>query len=158
MAEQNEHAFRLRKDLDQPIPPPEWPPGISWRTLLSDDAQTVYEVMSKAFDDGRGVPTFDLWWPNFSADPEFDPSLCFLVSGKGGLAGVALCWRSAFVKDLAVDPAMQRRGIGGNLLKLVFRTFRARGASHVDLKVEANNTSAIRLYEKAGMYRVPWDG
>jgi len=153
-----EHAFRLRKDLDQPIPPPEWPPGFSCRTLLPSDAHAVHDVMSKAYTDGRGVPPFDIWWPNFSSDPEFDASLCFLVFSNGKLVAVALCWRSAFLKDIAVHPDVRRRGIGGNLLRQVFRAFQARNARAVDLKVENGNENAIRLYERLGMYRVPWDG
>ena len=153
-----EHAFRLRKDLDKPIPPPEWPPGFSCRTLLPDDAHAVHGVMSKAYADGRGVPPFDIWWPDFSGDPEFDASLCFLVFGEGRLAGAALCWTSAFLKDLAVHPGTRRLGLGENLLRQVFSAFRERHAGAVDLKVEAGNAAAIALYERVGMYRVSWDG
>ena len=153
-----EQAFRLRKDLDQPILPPEWPPGFSCRALLASDAHAVHDVMSKAYTDGRGVPPFDIWWPNFSCDPEFDASLCFLVFGKEKLAAVALCWTSAFLKDLAVHPDARRIGLGSNLLKQVFRAFQERHAKAVDLKVEAGNAGAIAFYERAGMYRVPWDG
>jgi ribosomal protein S18 acetylase RimI-like enzyme len=152
------HAFRLRKDLDQAIPTPEWPPGFSCRTLMPNDAHAVHDVMNKAYADGRGVPPFDIWWPIFSGDAEFDASLCFLVFGEDRLAAVALCWKSAFLKDLAVHPDSQRLGIGGNLLRQVFRSFQARKAAAVDLKVEADNANAIRLYERAGMYRVRWEG
>ena len=153
-----EQAFRLRKDLDRQIPPPEWPPGFSCRTLLASDAHAIHDVMSEAYVDGRGVPPFDNWWPNFSCDPEFDASLCFLVFGKDRLAAVALCWTSAFLKDLAVHPDFKRIGLGGNLLRQVFGAFRERGAKAVDLKVEAGNQAAIALYERAGMYRAPWEG
>ena len=108
--------------------------------------------------EGRGVPDFEDWWEKFSGDSEFDASLCFLVFSEGRLAGVALCWTSAFLKDLAVHPDMRRLGIGENLLRIVFRTFRVKGAAAVDLKVETGNANAIRLYERVGMYRVPYDG
>lgn len=104
------------------------------------------------------MPDFEEWWEEFSGDSEFDPALCFLVVGQGRLAGVALCWTSAFLKDLAVHPDARRLGLGENLLRQVFRTFRTKGASAVDLKVEAGNAHAIRLYERAGMYRVPYAG
>ena len=68
--------------------------------------------------EGRGVPDFEDWWEKFSGDSEFDASLCFLVFGEGRLAGVALCWTSAFLKDLAVRPDMRRLGIGENLLRI----------------------------------------
>ena len=151
-------AFRLRKDLDRPVSPPEWPPGFFWRTLRTDDARAIHEVMDRAYTDGRGVPDFDHWWARFSGDPEFDASLCFLVFHEEKLVAVALCWTSAFLKDIAVHPDARRMGLGGNLLKQLFRTFRERHAKAVDLKVEAGNAGAIAFYERAGMYRVPWDG
>ena len=69
-----------------------------------------------------------------------------------GIAGVAQCWTSAFVKDLAVRPRLRRRGLGSALLLQAFRTFRERGAAFVDLKVVADNLSgALRLYRSHGM-------
>jgi ribosomal protein S18 acetylase RimI-like enzyme len=153
-----EHAFRLRRNLDRPIQPPEWPKGFSCRALLPSDAADTHALLKTAYVEGRGVPDFAEWWEEFSGDSESDPALCFLVFGQGRIAGAALCWTSAFLKDLAVHPDARRLGIGENLLRLVFRTFQARNAFAVDLKVEAGNASAIRLYERAGMYRVPWEG
>ena len=153
-----EQAFRLRKDLDRQIPPPEWPPGFSCRTLRTGDARAVHGLMNQAYTEGRGVAGFEVWWPAFSGDPEFDASLCFLIFHEDRLAAVALCWTSAFLKDLAVHPDVRRIGLGGNLLRQVFCTFRERHARAVDLKVEASNADAIALYKRAGMYRVPWDG
>lgn len=153
-----EHAFRLRKALDRPIPEPEWPAGFSCRTLLPDDAAGVHRLLRAAYIEGPGVPDCAEWWTRFSSDAEFDASLCFLVFRQRELAGAALCWTSAFLKDLAVHPDARRLGIGDNLLRLVFRSFQARGGHAVDLKVEADNASAIRLYERAGMHRVPWAG
>jgi ribosomal protein S18 acetylase RimI-like enzyme len=84
---------------------------------------------------------------------------CFLaLDHTDGLAGVALCWTSAFLKDLAVRADMRRRGLGEALLLHVLSIFRARGATHVDLKVELDNTDGIRLYQRCGMVRVPWEG
>ena len=37
----------------------------------------------------------------------------------------------------------------------VFSAFRQRGADHVDLKVDASNAEAERLYRRLGMYTVP---
>ncbi len=154
----SESAFRLRRSLGDDIAPPRWPAGYASRTLLPTDALDVHGLLRAAYAQGAGVPDFAEWWPVLSGDPEFDPDLCFLVSGNGRVAGVALCWTSAFLKDLAVHPFAQGQGVGANLLLQVFQTFRRRGASHVDLKVEAGNSRAIRLYERAGMYRVPYSG
>jgi ribosomal protein S18 acetylase RimI-like enzyme len=151
-------AFRLRKDLDGPVPEPRWPEGFSFRTLLPADAPEVHRLLLMAHAEAEVAPDFAEWWAKFSGDSEFDASLCFLVFRDGALQGAALCWTSAFLKDLAVHPDARRLGLGENLLRLVFGTFRERGARAVDLKVEAGNLNAIRLYERAGMRRVPWEG
>jgi ribosomal protein S18 acetylase RimI-like enzyme len=153
-----EHAFRLRKNLDRPIPPPKWPPGFSCRTLMTSDAPDIHSLLEAAYAEGPGVPGLDAWWTKFSSDPEFDASLCFLVFGEDRLAAVALCWTSAFLKDLAVHPEARKMGFGSNLLRQVFHAFRERHTGAVDLKVEAGNVAAIALYQRVGMYRVPWDG
>ncbi len=48
----------------------------------------------------------------------------------------------------------RRHGLGEALLRLVFRTFERRGVGSVDLKVQAENAPAIRLYERVGMRTV----
>jgi ribosomal protein S18 acetylase RimI-like enzyme len=55
------------------------------------------------------------------------------------------------VKDLVVHESWRRRGLGEAIRHLAFRTFEERGAPSVDLKVESQNASAIRLYERVGM-------
>jgi ribosomal protein S18 acetylase RimI-like enzyme len=153
-----EAAFRLRRSLAGEIQPPAWPPGYSCRTLQTADAIAVHALLRTAYAQGAGVADFAQWWPRLSGDAEFDPQPCFLVWGPEGVVGVALCWTSAFLKDLAVHPTARGQGIGTNLLLQVFTTFRERGAPHVDLKVEAGNDGAIRLYDRMGMYRVPLAG
>ncbi len=102
---------------------------------------------------------FAEWWGKLSRDDEFDPQLCFLaVDGAGVIVGVAQCWTSAYLKDLAVHPDHRGRGIGASLLREVFLAFRERGGAYVDLKVEARNEGGIRFYERAGMRRVPLEG
>ncbi len=105
---------------------------------------------------GRGVPDYESWWSTLSSDEEFDPALCFLVFDRHQeLAAVAQCWTSAFVKDLAVRHDVRRLGIGEHLLRQVFNAFRERGDASVDLKVDAGNARAIRLYERMGMTKAP---
>jgi ribosomal protein S18 acetylase RimI-like enzyme len=66
----------------------------------------------------------------------------------------AICWSSAYVKDLVVATAARRRGLGSNLLRHLLHAFRARGAGAVDLKVDAANQAAIALYRSLGMARI----
>ena len=119
----------------------------------------MHRLLRGAYTEGRGVPDLEDWWAKLSGDDEFDPHLCFLaIDPRGEIAGAAHCWTGAFLKDLAVRATNRRLGIGESLLRHVFVTFGKQGAAYVDLKAEAGNDSAIRLYERAGMYRVPLAG
>ncbi len=157
MVKTSEGTLRLRRELDGSLQPPHWPDGVAVRTLLPADAPVIHRLLEAAYAHGGGsVAGFERWWEALRADDEFDPSLCFLaVDEDDGLLGVAQCWTSAFLKDLAVHPEARRRGIGENLLRHVFGVFRDRGAAYVDLKVDAGNLTARRLYERAGMRPAP---
>lgn len=69
--------------------------------------------------------------------------------------GFAQCWTSAFIKDIAVSHDWRGKGVGRALMAEVFTLFKARGASAVTLKVEADNPSgAVRFYQALGMTAV----
>jgi ribosomal protein S18 acetylase RimI-like enzyme len=155
----------MRVELDRSlVSEPTWPDGIELRSFTDDYAGALHALLVHGYRHGGGsVAPFDAWLPQMTGDEEFDPDLWFLaesdpaeqdvelVSGEAALAGAALCWTSAFVKDLVVHEAWRRRGLGEALLRHVFWTFAVRGAAAVELKVEAANAGAIRLYERAGM-------
>lgn len=120
-------------------------------------APKAHALLVKAYAKGGGsVEPFDIWWPSLRDDAEYDPALCFIaVNGSDDVVGLAQCWTSAFIKDLAVDPAYRRKGLGSALLREVFRAFRERGASSVALKVQADNPSgAVRLYRAHGFEEI----
>ena len=56
---------------------------------------------------------------------------------------------------LTVDPAVAPPGLGQALLGRLAAEMAARGRAFVDLSVLADNTGAIRLYERLGFRRVP---
>lgn len=117
----------------------------------------MHRLLEVGYAQGGGeVGTFNAWWAGLRNDDEFAEDLCFLaVSDEGGVVGVAQCWTSAFIKDLAVHPLYRRRGIAEALLKAVFYEFHRRGGRQVDLKVRIDNaTGALQLYEKIGMREV----
>ena len=151
--------IRLRKILDDTLVPPRWPDGFVMRGFEAADAPALHALLTSVFDDGTDGP-FEEWWPRISGDPEFDPALGFLViDSKGRLAGAALCWATAFVKDLAVHPEARGRGIAQALMWQAFAAFHARGAAHVDLKTNTvENAAAVRLYQRLGMTPVAWEG
>lgn len=58
---------------------------------------------------------------------------------------------SAYVDDLVVNPAYQRRGIAAALLEEVQTRAKAKGAQRLDLMVWSFNESALRFYQALGM-------
>jgi ribosomal protein S18 acetylase RimI-like enzyme len=54
------------------------------------------------------------------------------------------------VYGFVVDPPLQGRGIGRDVLRRVCRQLREQGATLVGLEVEAQNDNAIRLYTSLG--------
>lgn len=141
---------------------PRWPSGISLKTLSGDDAERVardaHRLIAEAFDD---MPRdFESWWAWLSGDDDFDPELVFVAYGPDSRPlGVAQCWRSGYLKDLAVTPQARGQGLGEALVLQVFATFQARGVLHVDLKTNLiANAAAARLYLRLGMAPVDWVG
>lgn len=149
-------VLRMRRELDGAIEAPVWPSGFSMQTLGTKPdrklVEAAHSVLEAGFwEGGGGAPIFRQWWKALRKDEEFDPSLVFLAIDADGVAGMAQCWTSAFVKDLAVAPRVRRKGLGRALMLAAFAEFARRGADHVDLKVREDNAPAIALYESLRM-------
>jgi len=132
------------------------PDGFVILPLWQTRPAALHALLRTAYADGGGsVPDFDDWWWPLVEDREFDPALLIVAAHPTGQpAGLIQCWTSAFVKDLVVAPDARNRGLGSWLLQHAFAIFAARGASHVDLKVQAGNSGARRFYARHGMVEV----
>lgn len=149
--------LRLRKHLSADLPKPMWPAGTCLLSLAGAEPRDLHAVLANAYANGFGsVPPFELWWTALTTDSEFDPALVFIAAyGNSQPIGVAQCWTSGFVKDIAVVSAWRGRGIGEALLQEAFHAFHRRGLAHVDLKVITGNISAVALYRRVGMVEAP---
>jgi ribosomal protein S18 acetylase RimI-like enzyme len=151
-------VIRMRRSLADPVRDPVWPAGIRLVPFEPDrHAEAVHALLVEAYSRGGGyVEPFAIWWPSLRDDSDYDPALVFVAADeRDGIVGVAQCWTSAYVKDLAVAPSMRRQGLGAALLHHAFRIFRDRGSPHIDLKVHADNPSgALRLYRSVGFEEV----
>lgn len=149
--------IRLRKHLSAADVPTAWPAGIHRQPISAVDPADLYALLVASYADGAGtMPPSDTWWPSIAADAEYDPQLVFVAADTAGATvGLALCWTSGFVKDLAVDSSMRGRGIGQALMRTAFAAFRQRGLPYVDLKAVSGNVTAIRLYRHLGMVEAP---
>jgi ribosomal protein S18 acetylase RimI-like enzyme len=137
---------------------PVWPSGVRLVPFEPErHPGRVHALLVAAYAQGGGyVEPFAIWWPSLRDDAEYDPRLCLIaVNERDDIVGVAQCWTSAFIKDLAVHPNQRRQGLGSALLCKAFHAFRERGAVFIDLKVDADNPSgALRLYRAHGFEKI----
>jgi mycothiol synthase len=125
-----------------------------------EERRAVHAVLEDAFAFGRDDfrrRSFEEWAPRVFEREEFDPTLVRVAVGAGGnIVGASVCgWKEwgdwGWVGTLGVSPAERGRGIGDALLRTAFAEFWRRGERRVALGVGAENASATRLYERAGM-------
>lgn len=146
------HCLLLRKDLDGLLDLPHWPAGIRLEVLHPEQLEAVHALLVEGYRNSDiEVDSFPDWRERFTHDAEFDPSLCLIALDDQGLAGVAQCWTSAYIKDLVIHPRRRGEGLGQALLRHAFQVFALRGEAFVDLKVMEDNLPARRLYDDAGM-------
>jgi mycothiol synthase len=155
------HSFQMRIELNDDLPEPVWPEGLTARNFRPGEEERVYEAHMDAFADHwdfRRQPIED--WRSYTVDHHgFDPSLWWLVEDGGELVALSLNqWHFSgdpqfgWIGVLGVRSPRRKRGLGTALLQHSFRDFRSRGATRVGLGVDAENTTgAVRLYERAGM-------
>ena len=149
-----------------------WPLGIECVRLSGrpDLSGALYVAWKEAFAGhwGRQVETEAEFWTERrdaklgSAFP-FEPELWLLALARGEVVGFCLCELGASkaeaigrVAEIGVVPSHRGAGLGSGLLHDGFRELRGRGARRIVLDVDAENTtSALRLYEGAGMIPRP---
>ena len=144
--------FRMRRDLTAPIEPAALPHPLSLVAFNEANSRDCCELMNRVYGTGYGTQpeSFEAWWATLTADAEYDPSVMFVALANGAVVGFCHCWSVPFVKDLVVDAAWRRRGLGAALLTRALQTFAARNATSIDLKTDIENTTAQSLYKRLG--------
>jgi len=162
-------SYRMRIDMEAPVPEPVWPAGITLRTYDPErDAEAVYRAEVDSFRDHFGFveEPFEEGFQRFKyfqIDYQgFDPTLLFLAMDErsGEIAGINICRPHSYddpelgwVGTLGVRRPWRKRGVGLALLRHSFNEFYRRGYRKAGLGVDAQNlTGALRLYEGAGMH------
>ena len=82
-----------------------------------------------------------------------NPGLFLVAEDEGRVAGAVIgAWdgRRAWVYHLAVDPALQGRGIGRMLMDELERRLCAVGATKLNLLVEPGNAAVAHFYRRLG--------
>jgi mycothiol synthase len=152
-------SYRMTIDLEREPEPPQWPDGVQVETFRPEDAKAFHTALGEAFEDEWNFVSlpFDQWRElRLVNDPEFDPSLWFIVRAGDEIAAVMRNEPdrsgAGFVGALGVRKQWRRRGIAQALLQHTFAEFYRRGKRRVALGVDAENqTGATRLYERVGM-------
>ncbi len=159
------HSLSMECDLDDQLPEPIWPAGITVRTMRPGEELAVYRVENEAFRDHHGhveAPeevAYPVWRHRKLEDPAHDSSLWFLALDGDQIAGIALCDAfqignpdQGWVDILGVRRPWRRQGVAEALLYHSFAELRRRGRTGAGLGVDASSlTGATRLYEKVGM-------
>jgi len=155
------HSYRMRIELNGALPEPEWPDGVSVRTMHEGEERRFYDAHNAAFADTWlfHLEAFEVWRHWFVEDPSFDPSLWFVAEAGDDAAGIVIARKAEYepglgwVRILGVVPEHRQRGLGQALLRHTFGEFARRGLDAVGLGVDAENpTGAVRVYERAGMH------
>ena len=152
--------YRMMIELDAPPPAPEWPEGLRVETFEPQQAEAFHAAMGEAFADEWNFVhmPYEEWRElRLVKDPDFDPTLWFIVRDGDEIAAVVRNEPdrsgAGFVGAIGVRKPWRQRGIGLALLRHTFGEFYRRGKRRVSLGVDAENpTGATRLYERAGMH------
>ncbi len=148
--------FNMHRDLADDEPAPQWPDEYKLRTIRpGEDDLALHALIQDAFEkpDHPRQP-FDEWREWMMNTATFIPEIWFVLEYKGEIAGCALCFQygeMGWVRQLAVREDQRGLGLGRKLLLYAFSVFSKRGFAKAGLAVEAENTSALHLYQSAGM-------
>ena len=135
-------------------------PPVTWREATVEDAPWLLEMM-REFYPAEGLLFEDERAARSLIELIRSPSLgrVWLIESGGQAAGyIVLAFsyslefggRDAFIDELYVRPAFERRGLARATLAFVEREARSAGVHTLLLEVRTGNERARRLYERAG--------
>ena len=150
--------FRMGIDLAEPkTQQSRSPSAIEIRRVrIGIDDRAIHATIEDAFSGHfRHAPrSFEEWWAARTSHAQFDPDLWFLAWDGDRVAGALVGYdfvEIGFIRELGVLTSWRGRGVGTALLLHAFETFKARGQLRISLGVDAQNESAVGLYERIGM-------
>lgn len=119
------------------------------RPMFEDDLDAVMEVELRAYP----FP----WTQGIFQDclRAGYPGRVLLLDGRiSGYGMLSMAADEAHVLNVCVDPRVQSRGHGRQLLRELVRAARQRGAARVFLEVRPSNAPAIALYHSEGFNEI----
>jgi mycothiol synthase len=159
------YFLRMEIELQEMPTEPAWPAGITISPYVrGQDDRAVFDALEDAFRDTEEYEpgNFDEWCHDIFTRENFDPSLWMLLMEGDQIIGTALCWHDVgeegsigLIESFGIRPPWRKRGLALMLLQHCFGEFYHRCITRCGLNVDVRNFSATRLYERAGMQRVP---
>lgn len=150
-------SWILEISLDDELPPPNPPEGITMRAYEPGaDDRAAHEVIETAFSEwgDRTPTTFEDWVVLIPGHRSFVPDASRVALDGNRIVGVVIASDyqvEGWVPQLAVDREYRGRGIGGELMREVFRAFKERGRPICGVNTDSR-TGALGLYERVGMH------
>ena len=125
---------------------------VLFRLYQSGDFDSLYAIEEICFQPPLRFPR--RYMRELVASPD---AATWIAEADGRMAGFAIVeWSraegetQAYIQTLEVDPEQRRKGLGAELLRRLETSARAAGAALIWLHVDAQNSSAIQLYEAHG--------
>jgi len=119
-------------------------------SATADDVAEIVELERASFSDP--------WSANAFESALRESAVYFrVIRAEGRLAGYVVAWFVADegeIANLAVSPAMRRRGLAGALLDEVIHEAERRGVTSMYLEVRDSNDAARALYASRGFDEV----
>jgi len=158
------YAYRMRRDLGQPIPDEYAPEGITLRAYSPDLDRGLLQALNEAFADHWGFePATEQDWQVFMVGrSDFRPDLTFVAMEGDAVIGLCLNVvnpesnerqgiQEGWIQTLGVRRAWRKRGVATALLCQSMRAFKAARLDYATLGVDTQNlTGALRIYERLG--------
>lgn len=149
---------RMERGLDEGGRPAEPPLGIVLRDHRpGEDDAAIHDALREAFADHWGMvfEPLEEWLPVRTGRGDYHPGLWRVAEADGAVVGAATCFAYGdlgWILELGIRPEYRGRGLGAALFQDALATLAAYGCSRIGLEADyANETGAIRLYERAGL-------
>ena len=161
------YAFKMQRDLSQPVPDLPLSSGLELRPALESHYRAIWEAQREAFQDHWGyTPWGEDHYRRFASFPHYDPSLWRVAWDGDQVAGMVLSYinreenehyarRRGYTEDIAVRRPWRRRGLASALIARSLSALAERGMTEAALSVDAENPSgALRVYERLGYRKI----
>jgi mycothiol synthase len=158
------HFYRMRRDLSQPLPEaPPLPDGLRVSAFSPEYSEAARLTIDDSFSQHWGYAPFtpDEWRMFVIGTAGFRPDLTRLLLHGDQVVGASINQVRAagnarsglaegLIDKLGVLADWRKRGLATYLLVQSMRAFAADGLTHATLGVDADNASALKLYERVG--------